>query len=628
MCGILGSINIENVQSLLPLIRHRGPDACGGKVFNINSHSINLQHQRLSIVDLSENGSQPMLTNDEKACIIFNGEIYNHEQLKRKLSEFDFRGHSDTETIINYFKKFGINNTVKDLNGIFAFAYLDISAQKLYLARDRFGVKPLYYYFQNNQLLFSSELKPLKKELKPLINKTALFTGMYLRYVPSPLTVYNNIYKAEPGQLLTFDFSSDNINLSKEYFLETPKHIGSREDAFSKLVNEYGDLFTKAVERQLMSDVEIGILLSGGIDSALVAAIAKDKSSSQIKAFTVGFEEGHDEIDEISQAQQTAEVLGLEHYFTRITFDDFTTSFRKIVQIVEEPIATTSIIPMYFLSQLAASKVKVVLSGQGADEPLGGYTKYKGLPFLEYAKKAKAAAHLLKLLSPFYKSNEHARRLFSAMQEDKLFNSYMEFISIFSIDEINNLTSLDEREVINQGPAFFENLWEKRSPDNASLTNTFLHQDLHASLSDDLLMYTDKITMHFSLECRVPILDNDLIAFIETLDKKYKFNSKERKIIHKAFAKKYLPDSIINRKKLGFKTPTDYWFNKYAQQLKEELIQGYNFNKIFNQEKVAKLIDAHVNGKNLEKQIFLLLSIYYLLDKPESYAGLQLATNE
>jgi len=619
MCGILGSINISTTGSLLDLPIHRGPDAWGEKEFRVNSAAVHLLHRRLSIVDLSETGRQPMFTDDGLGCMIFNGEIYNHEDLKVKLGDVKFRGHSDSETIANYFNKFGLDKVIEDLNGIFALAYLDIQQQKLFLVRDRFGVKPLYYTFANNQLMFSSEIRPLRKFLSPAIDKDALMTGLRLRYIPSPLTLYKNIQKIEPGQILEFDLSQPEIGLTKKYFRQSTQKLGLREDSFDKLVIQYGDLFEKAVARQLMADVEVGVLLSGGIDSALVAAVAKQKSVTPVKAFTIGFEEGHDSIDEIVYAQETAAILGLEHLYSRIEHTDFTNSFKDIVRVVEEPVGTTSIIPMYALARLAASKVKVVLSGQGADEPLGGYNKYKGLPWLEKAEAFRVLAPFTKLLSPFYRNRENARRLFSAMQEREPMNAYMAFNSIFSFDEIGRLTGTDDSKALRRDADVFKNIWQGRNPGKSSLTDTFLHQDLHTSLSDDLLMYTDKITMHFGLECRVPILDNELIDFIEILHKKYKFNSTGGKLIHKAFAREYLPASIIERKKLGFQSPTNYWFRKNPEQLKATFSEGKEFNKIFSKDEVIRLIDIHTSGKNLEKQIFLLLSIYYLLENENSH---------
>lgn len=616
MCGVLGSINIQNSFEYLDLIKHRGPDGSGRKIFTINDHTIDLLHRRLSIIDLSEAGSQPMLSSDNKSCLIFNGEIYNHLTLKEKLGAIPFRGHSDTETIINYFDQFGIRKSLQQLNGIFAIAYLDLRNNLLYLARDRFGIKPLYYHFDHNRLMFSSELRPLRAFLHPLVNKGALMNSLSIRYTPSPSTIDQNIAKVEPGQLLTFDLTST-ITLNKAYFVETPKSLGTRKGEYQKFVNEYGDLFEKAVERQLMSDVEVGILLSGGVDSALVAAISKQKSKTKVKAFTIGFEGNHDDIDEIAYAKQTAEILGLDHQVRKINFSDFLSSIKKIVDIVEEPIGTTSIIPMYYLSELAASRVKVVLSGQGADEPLGGYNKYKALPWLENSRPFKGLTPLFSYARGIYNKNEGARRLFSAMQRADDMEAYLEFNAISSNKEIaalivpsNRKLYLDEMKKMQN---LFKQTWKERTPARTSLRNLFLYYDLRTSLADDLLMYTDKITMHFSLECRVPILDNELIAFVETLNSRYKFNSKHGKIIHKDFARQYLPSVIVERKKLGFKSPTEIWFKENKADIENQFSCNPEFNACFDLNAVKKALSCHGNGKNLEKQIFLLLSLSYLL---------------
>lgn len=616
MCGILGSININNTQEYLDTIKHRGPDGSGIESFKIGSNSVTLLHRRLSIVDLSEAGKQPMFSFDNNTCITFNGEIYNHTELKEQLTGIPFNGHSDTETIVNYFGTLGIRNTLKQLNGIFAFAYLDIKNKLLYLARDRFGVKPLYYYFHKNQLLFSSEIRPLKALLKPAIDKGSLMSSLRLRYTPSPATIYTAINKVEPGQLLTFDLS-DKLTLSKSYYAATPKSLGSRKDEHQKLVKEYGDLFEKAVERQLMADVEVGILLSGGVDSALVASVAKQKSKAPVKAFTVGFEGRHEDIDEIAYAQQTANLLGLEHFYKKINATDFLHSLKKIAQIVEEPVGTTSIIPMYFLSELAASKVKVVLSGQGADEPLGGYNKYKGLSLLETSRLFRPLMPLTKGARFAYNRNEKLRRLMASIQCKDNLSSLVEFNAISSVEEVMELITPSGYgryiDVLKARESRFKQIWEARTPIQSSIKNLFLYYDLRTSLADDLLMYTDKITMHFSLECRVPILDNDLIDFIESLDSRHKFNAKRGKIIHKDFAAEYLPSTIIDRKKLGFKSPTELWFRENKAEIERTLINDKLFSSWFNPDAVKKLLSSHNNGRNREKQIFLLLSIYNIL---------------
>ncbi len=616
MCGILGSVNINDTASYLDEIKHRGPDGSGAASFLINENQIHLLHRRLSIIELGEAGLQPMFSSDNKACITFNGEIYNHLQLREKLQGVDFKGHSDTETIANYFCKFGIEKSLMELNGIFSFAFLDIEKKLLYLARDRFGVKPLYYWFQNNQLLFSSEIRPFRMRLHPKIDVAVLAHSLIMRYTPSPSTVYEGIYKVEPGQLLKFDLASG-ITLEKSYFVPITRSLGTKKGEFKKLVKEYGDLFEKAVERQLMSDVEVGILLSSGVDSALVAAIAKQKSKSALKTFTVGFEGVHHGIDEITLAKHTAHILGLENYSRKTDSSHLLSSIKEIVEIVEEPIGTTSILPMYYLSQLASSQVKVVLSGQGADEPLGGYHKYRSLPLLEYSRNFKSLMNFTKSAKYFYNKKENIRRLASAMQCSDDIDSLIELNAISGINEVANLMVPSMRkhykEVLRAQQRFINETWKKRMPGkNTSIKNLFLYYDTRTSLADDLLMYTDKVTMHFGLECRVPILDNELIEFIESLKPQYKFNSREGKIIHKKFAKEYLPSSIIERKKLDFKSPTEAWFRSHYKQIMEIFSAFHSSYKHIDVDAVKGLLSRHYNGKNLEKHIFLLLSMHYL----------------
>ncbi len=616
MCGILGSINFNNTTDFLHKISHRGPDANGDQEFQIGEHHVHLLHHRLSIVDLSEAGKQPMASYDQQSNMVFNGEIYNHLELKETLGSIEFRGHSDTETIINYFRKNSITDTIDQLNGIFAIAYLDNHQKKFHLARDRFGIKPLYYFFDGNRLLFSSELRPLQACLRPSLDNGAILNCQKMRYTPSPLTVFQNIYKVEPGQIITFDLNHAQIDHTKNYFAKN-KELGGRKGSFNQLTKEYGDLFEKAVERQLMADVDLGILLSGGVDSALVAAIAQQKSEQTIKAFTVGFEGDHSEIDEIGYASETANILGLDHHIKKIGVGDFLQSIKQTAKIVEEPIATTSIIPMYYLSELAASHVKVVLSGQGADEPLGGYDKYKALPYLEKARVFRLLSPLFKVLSPLYRKRENLRRFINAIAPKDQVSAWMEFNSISSSSDIlrmiNSETSSLKLSDLELQQNLINDVWQQRSPQIQSIKDSFLFYDVRTMLADDLLMYTDKITMNFGLECRVPILDNDLVAFIESLDSSFKFNSKQGKIIHKAFAAEYLPSSIVDRKKLGFKSPTEKWFKEKIHDIENVLDKNHAFKEFFDIRSVKEVLLRHQKGENLEKQIFLLLSIGYLL---------------
>jgi asparagine synthase (glutamine-hydrolysing) len=610
MCGILGSVNYSFNQSDLDLLKHRGPDDSGIEDVHINGNIVKFGQRRLSIIDLSPAGHQPMFTECGNYMIILNGEIYNHLELREKLGKgINFKGHSDTETILYYLKKYGING-ITDFNGIFAFAFLDRITNKLFLARDPFGVKPLYYYEgENNDLIFSSEIRPIKALLKKCsFNKDALASLLRLRYNPSPDTLYQQIKKIHPGHYLEIDLSKNQLLLQHHSFIsEIPKTVNYPANDVVRL---YGQKLEEAVKRQLLSDVEVGVLLSGGIDSALVAALAQKHYPGKIKAFTIGFEGAHDE-DEIEDAAATASALDLEHYYRRISFTDFLGMIKKCSDIVEEPLATTSVIPMYYLSELASAEVKVVLTGQGADEPLGGYTRYK----LELLR-SKIPKIFRQLVFPVVKKvkfrNEQISRGIKAMNINDDVNRFLTAYEIFTNKEIYELTATKDT-LSAQRIAYYYDLLNCKAMKHP--VERMMALDLHLNLADDLLNYTDKITMYHGLECRVPMLDLELVNFIQSLPVSYKLNLKHGKIIHKQFAEQLLPHEIIHRKKKGFQSPTHSWFKQEADTIKGILLSNESlFANIFNRGYIEKIINQHQNGFNREKQIFLLLSIYYFLE--------------
>jgi asparagine synthase (glutamine-hydrolysing) len=386
-------------------------------------------------------------------------------------------------------------------------------------------------------------------------------------------------------------------------------------------VKQYGDLFEKAVERQLLSDVEIGILLSGGVDSALVAAVAKNKAQKAVKTFTIGYDGEYGGIDEIDAAHESAHILGLENFSRRIGFSDLVDSVNKISDIVEEPIGTTSIIPMYFLSQLAASKVKVVLSGQGADEPLGGYKKYRALSLISHARRFRKFIPSHPKFQAIYAQREFLRRFVLSVRSNDIIRSFINFNSISTPEDVIRLIQPENRtnfarDLTYKQELFYDTL-KNLGLNSVNPRNLFLFLDTRTSLADDLLMYTDKITMNFGLECRVPILDNELMEFIESLDSRHKFNSVRGKIVHRDFAREYLPASIINRKKFDFRSPTEAWFRENIGSIQLAMESSSAFCTFFDFTAVRQMLIAHKKGKNYEKQIFLLLSIARLLD-PDS----------
>ena len=603
MCGIIGSINFPIENSLLDLIRHRGPDRQSIYNDSAGKHNISFAHARLSIVDLSDAGNQPMISEDENYYLIFNGEIYNHLQLREKLKFKNFRGHSDTETILYYLIENGID-AIKDFNGIFAFAFYDKKEKTVFLARDRYGVKPLYYYKDSQKMIFSSEIRPIKKVINTSLDSDSLNLLLNLRYCPSPATLYKGIYKIRPGHYAEIDLKKDNLNIILKPFIEK---YGKRLDiSFNDAVNQYGDLFEKAIKRQLMSDVEVGVLLSGGIDSALVAGIASKYLPYKLKAYTVGFDSSYS-VNELEMAHNTAKYFGLDHKTVKINSRNFFDIFHKCSGIVEEPIATTSIIPMYYLSELASKDVKVVLTGQGADEPLGGYNKYQ----CELYKK-KFPNILFKIVSGLINmsgtKNENLIKGAHALTINDDIKRFNNIYSTFSEDEITKLTGSSDIPS-NKYIAYYYNLLNCKSMKGSA--EKMMAMDLHMNLSDDLLLYTDKITMNFSMECRVPLLDLPLVDFIMRLPESYKLKIRKTKIIHKEYAKSMLPQSIINRPKYGFLSPTDLWFREDMGRIKDMLLSSDNIMlQHLDKKEIENILNLHKKGINKEKQIFLLLSLY------------------
>ena len=606
MCGILGSINFEFDSDVLDLIKHRGPDDYGIDKFSIGQNKIIFSQRRLSIIDLSSAGHQPMLSNCSNYSIIFNGEIYNHIDLRNRLpKEIKFNGHSDTETLLYYLIYKGIDG-LKDLNGIFSLAFLDIKKQNLFLARDPFGIKPLYFFEDGSSLIFSSEVRPIQHLTNAnKIDKFSLASLLKLRYNASPYTLFKSVKKVKPGQYILINIDDSIDKRTFNYAINSVSKM--RNIKMNDALMMYEENLERAVKRQLLSDVDIGIMLSGGIDSALIAYYAKKHYGGNLKAFTIGFEGSFNE-DEISDAQETANFLNIEHHIKKITFNDYLSLIEDCTRIIEEPLATTSIIPMYYLSQLASEHVKVVLTGQGADEPLGGYGRYKSEIFRNSVPSffRSAVKIIVKLLNT---KDEQLIKGSSTIRINNMVSRFLKTYEVFSDKEINNLIgindTLSEKLIFNMIDEYkFSKLY--------SDAEKMMAIDSRLNLSDDLLNYTDKITMNFSIECRVPMLDIDLVNYIESLPQKFKLNFRNGKIIHKQLANRILPRSIVNRSKKGFQSPTEFWFRKEMTNIKNLLLnRNTNFSNIFNLNEVEKVLDEHLIGFNKDKQIFLLLSLYY-----------------
>lgn len=601
MCGILGSVNLPVDKGMLDTICHRGPDWQGIYTDKQADCMAFLAHCRLSVVDLSASGNQPMTSPCGNYTLIFNGEIYNHLELRAKLENKRYEGHSDTETLLYFLIEKGIT-AINELNGIFSFIFYDKKNRKLFMARDPYGVKPLYYHIDKDRFIACSEIRPLRKVLNPSMNIDALRILLNLRYVPAPYTLYDAIFKVRSGHYGVIDMSQSPLSISLQPYAKM--HTKRLDIDFEEAIDEYGKRIQHAVCRQLMGDVDIGILLSGGIDSALISNIASKEYNRRLKAFTVGFDSRYS-VNEIEWAEETAQYVGLEHHVIKIDADDFFDSFVECTRITEEPLGDTSIIPMYYLAKLASQHVKVVLSGQGADEPLGGYPRYQGEILRDIWSPAlfRVAEKVCRLIPVKNESILRGARALGIHDEiERFFQEYC----LFTVNEANRLLGTEgSDEASKELLAYFHHLAtaEWQTP-----VERMMSLDMKMNLSDDLLAYTDKISMNFSLECRVPMLDHELINFMEALPTLYKIRRGKGKIIHKAFACRQLPQKIVDRPKLGFRSPTDIWFREYASIIEDKLAYGPLQNYLSMKE-IKKVIRQHQSGYNREKQIFLFLSI-------------------
>lgn len=604
MCGILGTVNIPFTKKTLDILLHRGPDSGEIQKFELDNNAIYFGHRRLAIIDLSPTGHQPMTTEDNRYTIIFNGEVYNHLDLRKKLPEINFNGSSDTETILYYISKFGIKSVI-DFNGIFAFSLLDRTTNTLYLVRDHFGVKPLYYYESTNNLAFSSEIRPLKGLANSVFDKTNLAELLKLRYNPAPETLYNNIKKLRPGHILTYNLTTHLHTI--EPFIKSIQIL--KDQSFNRAVDQYGQLFENAVKRQLLADVEVGSLLSGGIDSALVTYFAQKHSINPIKTFTVGFD-SDSYANEIPDAEISAKILKTNHKSLIINADNFKDVFEETCQIVEEPIGTTSILPMYYLNQEVSKHLKVVLTGQGADEPLGGYTRYRGE--LMHGKIPKFVFPLIKPIARLTRKEKYIRAV-NSLSEDNTIRRFEKIYSLFTDQEIDKLIGVKDLKS-HENISYFYNLLNGSQKQGVE---AMMSLDMRMNLADDLLMYTDKVSMNFTIETRVPILDIELMNFVESLPHHFKIKDGQGKYIHKEFAKTVLPDEIIYRPKKGFLSPTEKWFREDLGDYYIHLLANDHseFSEVFNKKEVIKIFKQHQKGYNREKQIFTLLSIYYWFKK-------------
>ena len=599
MCGYAGYYGTgnynreETLDKMGEMIAHRGPDSKGGFV----DEYVALGFRRLSIIDL-EGGSQPMHSADGKHVIIFNGEIYNYQEIRKDLVEnhgCTFLTNSDTEVILQTYKTYG-TKTASMLRGMFSFVIYDKETHNLYGARDYFGIKPFYYTQMNDTLLFGSEIKSFLAHpaFHKEVNKEALKMYLIFQYTPLLETMFKGVFKLEPGNYFTYD--GKEFKTTKYFDISYTKKDRSFEDTVKKI----GETIQQSVDYHQIADVEVGSFLSAGVDSSYIASSVKP-----MKTYTVGFEVGG--FNETSYSKDLCDILHMSNAKKEISSDEFFDALPEVQFHSDEPHANLSAVPLYYLSRLAAEDVKVVLSGEGADEMFGGYDNYKPSKSGDVYRKLVPATLRKKLGSwaeskPSRKGMGFLKRNASSVEESYIGQAFiMDNEDADAILAPKYKSSLRYQDVTKP---YFD-----RVKDQDDLHKK-LFLDMHLWLPHDILLKADKMTMAHSLELRVPYLDKEVWNLARTIETKYCIEGQETKKAFRASALSKIPSEWAKRKKLGFLVPFRVWLreDKYYNRVKE-MFQKNFVSEFFNKDLLMKWLDDHKNNVgNFHRQIYTVYS--------------------
>ena len=594
MCGIVGSISNKNIseehiRNSLSSINHRGPDSNGFKKFNKTKLGyVFLGHTRLSIIDLSKNGSQPMNDSDSKISITYNGEIYNFDEIKKELYNkgYSFNSNTDTEVIIYAYKEWGIKCVDKFI-GMFAFAIYDELKEKLFIVRDRLGIKPLYYFSNNNEFAFASELKALTE--LPNFEKNISIKGLSLftqyQYIPAPFSIYDHTFKLRPGHYI--EVSKKGI-IDKKYW-DAKNYFNDILDFQSEkeILNELEQLIVSSVKYRMVSDVPIGSFLSGGIDSSLVSAIMQNLSSKPIETFSLGFNvRGY---NEAKFAKKIANHLGTSHNELYVNPSQALDIIPNLSKFYDEPFADSSAIPTMIVSSLARKKVTVVLSGDGGDELFGGYLRYKFLSKLLSIPKPlkKILSYTLKRVG---KDNFRYQKAGSVLSWNTIEDAYASLSNAWYSDDLNKLINFEIFR--DQSQSMYYN-------NGKSIQEQLMFADINLYMVDDILTKVDRASMSTSLESRVPLLDHRIVEFALKLPLQYKIKDGKSKYILRKVLEKYVPNNLYDRPKSGFGIPVKEWLKNDLNNWMRDTLSKEELSKhhYFDINIIQKMIDDHSKSK-------------------------------
>jgi len=602
MCGITGiyafneagRFHLINLQRSVDVLEHRGPDAQGTFIDN----RVGLGHRRLAVIDTSIRANQPMKDYYGRFILVYNGEIYNYQEIKTLLEEryqVQFTTHSDTEVLLYAYIIYGIK-CLDMLNGFFAFAVYDRQEKELFIARDRFGIKPLYYYLDEDKFLFASELRSIiSYGIQRTIRPESLALYLQLNYIPAPFSILEGVSKLLPGHFIRI--KNKQVHLIQYYDLKS-KIKGSNTPSYENTKDVLIEKLDNSVQKRLIADVPLGVFLSGGIDSSIITALAS-RHQANLKTFSIGYQNAGF-FDEKKYAQQVADHFKTDHHVFNISNDDLLDHLDIILNHFDEPFADSSAIPAYLLSKLTRSGVTVALSGDGADEVFTGYNKHKA--FYNAARKG-LSGDFIQILAPLWRIMPASRSSFMTNRFRQL-DRYAQGLKL-GLQERYWLWAgfLTEQNALSYlSPGYIENYTnhkiEKYKYDllhdmsNGISINDILLADIRLVLPNDMLYKVDLMSMAHGLEVRVPFLDHDVVEFAFSLPENYKINQKRQKIILRDILKDLLPGKLHRRPKHGFEVPLLKWFRKDLRTMISKDLLEDNFIReqgIFNYKIIRSL---------------------------------------
>lgn len=618
MCGINGiiyssrsgrAVDAETLIRMRDVVRHRGPDEGGIFV----EGNIGLGHRRLSIVDV-KSGHQPMFNADNTCVIAFNGEIYNHADYRAELESkgYRYKTRCDTETILHLYEEFGAR-CVHKLRGMFAFAIWDKNKREVFIARDRLGVKPLYYLLDDDgNLFFGSEIKSLleAKATRPELNYSALPDQLANHGTSYDETLFKGVKRLLPGHFLLW--KDGNVEIEQYWDVSFAPKYSDRSDA--DLVEEWSDLFTESVRLRLMADVPLGMFLSGGIDSSAICAVMSGMVDDPIKTFSVGFKEA--DANEFAYARSVSKAFATDHHEIIVSPQQFFEALPDLVWHEDEPLGFIASVPLYFVSKLAQKHVKVVLTGEGSDEILAGYGRYsKALQLLSFGERYESitpsfvrSAVKSGVLSLPASLNRKLGRTFLSRRAD-IEDLYFDNFAVFPKALQHKLLSPDSKSRISErNPYLYQNQWVADT-DAKGLLDKLLYADAKTYLHE-LLMKQDQMSMAASIESRVPFLDHKLVEFTAKLPERLKLRGNTTKWILREAMKSVLPHEILSRPKMGFPVPVGKWLrNEFRHVIDEYVLSERTMNRgIFDKKFLREIVGKHLTGENHDERLWFLVN--------------------